>query len=450
MSVQKHLADPLLRQMLALLLTLIGALWVAFGTADGWPMALLIVAGAAIGMWGLLASENRQRAALRLLRRQQEAASRSSIAKSEFLSAMSHEIRTPLNGVIGMSDFMLQTAELTPQNQSCLRVIHQSGNMLLELINDILDYSKIEAGRMELNPSLTNLNELLESVVDLLRARASINDIQFVFDNQLSHGYCMVDAQRLRQVLLNLVNHGIKSSPPNSLIKLTAWNPRAENVCFSVCETSVQLNETELNGLLDPFAPTGSDDYGPTRNFGSSLALTIARRIVQKMGGELDASQSAGNGLTFIFCFGGVPESAPDAPPARATDSQLQSATRGRKALVVDDDEVNRKVMARMLQSFDIEVRLASSASEGFRILEEDRIDVVFMDLIMPGQDGLTATGIIRGADVRIRNPNVQIIAFTANAFPEVRQRCIEAGMNDYLAKPISRSDVADVLKNLF
>jgi signal transduction histidine kinase/ActR/RegA family two-component response regulator len=439
--------EPLFRQLAGTLMILGSGAWIAATAPTGGIASVVIAGGAALLLWGWIAGERKHRATVRLLRQRHQEAAAANVSKSAFLAGMSHEIRTPLNGVIGMSDFLLQTANLAPQNESCLRVVHQSGNMLLELINDILDYSKIEAGRMELSPALTNLNESIESISDMIRSRAALNDVQFVVDNQLSHAHCHVDAARLRQVVVNLCSHGIKSSPPQSLLRLSAWNPKADKVSFSLAETGVRIAEDQLQTLLQPFCPQDAGSDG-SANFGSALALTIAERMVRLMGGELRVTQNERDGVIFSFTLSGVPQSIPVSQPLQS--ARKSKKIHGKKALVVDDDEVNRKVMARMLQSFDLEVRLASSAAEGFRILEEDAIDIVFMDLIMPGQDGLTATGIIRGDDIRLRNPDVAIVAFTANAFPEVRQRCIQAGMNDYIAKPISRAAVAQVLNNLY
>ncbi len=373
--------------------------------------------------------------------RQAEAASQ---AKSEFLANMSHEIRTPLNGIVGMVELLLDS-RLGQRQRRYLEIIDRSAETLLGLIDDILDLSKVEAGKLALAPSDFSLRALFDEIEGIFRPEADDKEIDF--DLAIEEGTAdpfRGDVGRLRQVLLNLVGNAIKFTPEGFVKVRVARVPRGGDplLRFTVQDSGIGIAPEVQNHIFEPFE---QGDSSATRRFGGTgLGLAISRRLVDLMGGELGCNSTVGKGSTFWFTLpleqGRTvkPPASPEVAPA------VQDGGHKHHVLVVDDNAVNRLVTRAMVESLGYR---ASEAEDGFQALEalsQQRFAAVLMDCQMPGLDGFETTRRIRRGEVC---PEIPIIAATASAMKEDRERCARVGMDDCLAKPFRRKDLAAALE---
>lgn len=386
-------------------------------------------------------------------RRRQEEATRAAQAKAEsanrsksvFLANMSHELRTPLTAIIGFTDLLKGTAKVSGEDEAALQAIHSSGEHLLALINDVLDVSKIEAGQLEIETITFDLRELVQRTVQSLKpgAMQAGLTVKLSFADDLPSAI-RSDPMRIRQVLINLLSNAIKFTHEGSIEVQVMTAGIGSSIAIAVTDTGIGIGTAALDRIFSPFQQA---DASTTRHYGGSgLGLAISREIAELMGGELSATSQLGEGSTFTFS---IPlhrdegSAAIGAAEPRSTRNRFQG-----RALVVEDNAITRRVLTELLRRRGLEVDLAVNGLEGFQRItavagSDEAFNVVFMDMHMPVQDGYTTARCLKehgGAP--------PIIALTASALKEDRDRCIDAGCDAYLPKPVDNALLDSLLAN--
>jgi len=363
-------------------------------------------------------------------------------AKSEFLAKMSHEIRTPLNGVIAAADLLAATP-MNDEQRELLDTLTLSAKTLLEIINDILDFSKIEAGRMVLETLPFTPAVLVEEVVSIMAPAAHSKGLTLRSELSQSLPHSVAgDPLRLRQIVLNFVGNAIKFTACGEVVIRAMCLKKGEGqsawLRFEVQDTGVGIPPEKQAGIFDAF--TQADSSVTRRYGGTGLGLAICKRLVELMGGHIGVNSQPGQGSCFWFevPLPVVQENAPEGTTTQPSDSALNSyELEGVRVLLVEDNPVNQKVAIRMLQKLGCVVELAENGQQALEKLERASYDIVLMDMQMPVMDGLTATRLLRQREQQTGHHQV-VIALTANAMQTDREQCLDAGMDDYLSKPLT------------
>jgi signal transduction histidine kinase/AmiR/NasT family two-component response regulator len=496
-----RIAGPLLHGMLAgCVVMVISSLGLFYAGIGAFAAVALLSVLAGFVVFRLSGTASRARSRDRIIQSrladakkqaevQAQRAEAASKAKSDFLAMMSHEIRTPMNGVLGFAKLLLETP-LNAEQREFAETVRHSGDALLTIINDVLDYSKIEAGHMTVECIDLDLYSVCDEVRKILRSAIAERGLSVMlsYDAALPRSI-KGDPVRIRQIVLNLASNAVKFTERGA-VRIEVARLAADQLKISVVDSGIGISEEQLNRMFRRF--TQADSSTTRRYGGTGLGLAISKTLVELMGGTIGVHSEAGRGSTFWFTLpllaaepaqGEVsapampmaapvlvlkPELASTASSASAASSASSQASAAvpllvdavgepsaagaaqfipGRLLLVEDNFVNQRVAVYMLAKLGHQVDVARHGREAIDMLSKSVYDLVLMDCQMPEMDGFEATRIIRDPASTVLDHEVPVVAMTANAFPEDRARAIASGMNDFLAKPVDRSVLADMLE---
>ncbi len=367
--------------------------------------------------------------------------------KTAFLANMSHEIRTPMNHVIGMAELLTQTS-LSTEQRDWLRTIITSGNQLVTIINDILDLSQIEAGKLSMDPLRFNLRELVTDAVRPFEGEASQKGVTMaVWLSADVKEEIIADPIRIRQVLTNLISNAIKFTSTGRIdISAETVGPDDNlQLRLNVKDTGIGIEPARLKAIFESFTQA---DVSTKRVYGGTgLGLTIVKQLAELMGGTIDVRSQPGAGSEFTVAIPAqVPADHPKVPASSSMNGVTDLPNLNLRCLVVEDNPVNQKVLVKLLEKLGCSVDTAEDGDVAVHKSNDKAYDMILMDIHMPGKDGMEATRDIRAREAQRKSSRVPIVAVTADAMQEDRQRFLDAGMDDYVAKPVRQATLVPIL----
>lgn len=373
-----------------------------------------------------------------------EIAENSLKSKDLFVANMSHEIRTPLNAILGMSQ-LLQNSGLTDRQHKYVEAIHTSSENLLTIVNDLLDFAKIESGKMELDIAKNNLFKIIQNVIQLWNLKIDQKGLTFIKDFDIPEkAFYLFDSTRLFGILNNLIHNALKFTSEGYIsiqVLIEKSNQEEDEIKFSIEDTGIGISNEKQELIFESFIQA---ENSTSRNFGGTgLGLAIVKQLVEKMNGKIEVFSELNKGSTFSFT---LPLKKCNSPLEIKEKKIPSEFLKNKTVLLVEDNEINRFMAQTILESWEMRVFTAENGAEAVEFLKSSSVDVILMDMQMPILDGVQATWMIRNK----LNVSIPIIALTANASQSEKEKCLNAGMNLYLSKPYKQEELLEVFAEIF
>ena len=383
------------------------------------------------------------------LTKAKEKAEFSNQSKSRFLANMSHEIRTPMNGILGFID-ILEKTEIDESRKNHFKHIRSSSQLLLSIINDILDLSKLESGKLLIEKSPVDTQDLFESVIGIYQNVCSNKNITFEYNKTTNMpASILTDIIRVKQVVINLLSNAVKFTPSGGKVSLNVkYDAESETLSCGVRDTGVGIAPENLDKIFKPFE---QEDISTTRKYGGSgLGLAISSSIIELLGGEITLTSDLNEGSCFSFLISA--KQSKDVKPIKSTSETSEISTKKieAKVLIVEDNATNQMLLSLYLDNLDLDYDIADDGLQAVEYFKNNKYDIILMDENMPNMNGIEATKIIRDLEKDENLNPVIIVAVTANALSGDRKRFIDSGMDDYISKPYSDTDIETIMNKYF